>query len=238
MHAFPLDSSMYDAQVEALAGKYRLITPDHRGFGKSGLARDTSVTTMEQLADDAVRVLDELGIDRAVIGGVSMGGYATMALVRAHSDRVQAIILADTTQNADDDAGRARREEVAQAAEKRGMAAIVDAFLPRLLGPAARPDVKARVEAIIRANKPEGSAAALRGMARRPASKDVLGIFDRPALVIVGEDDGITGPDRAAEMVAVLKKSQLIRITGAGHLANLEAPDPFNRALDNFLGAL
>src|SRR5262245_44606987 len=78
LHAFPLTHQLFDAQVAALSSKYRFITPDHRGFGKSGLGKGP--TEMSRLARDAIAILNALSIPRAVIGGVSMGGYTTMAI--------------------------------------------------------------------------------------------------------------------------------------------------------------
>jgi pimeloyl-ACP methyl ester carboxylesterase len=235
MHAFPLSSEMFDPQVAALKSKYRFILPDHRGFGRSDVVAGKPAE-MAQLARDAIAVLNALSIPRAVIGGVSMGGYATMALLRENPERARALVLIDTQMGADDDAGKARREEVAKATEARGMSAAIEAFLPRLLSANASSELRARVTSLMQNNKPEGSAAALRGMALRPDSRDVLARYTGPALVVVGEDDVITGPDKAQQMGDLLVNAKLARISRAGHLANMEAPEEVNRTLDAFLG--
>lgn len=236
LHAFPLSSAMFEPQVAALASKYRFILPDHRGFGQSGTT--AGPTEMSRLARDAIAILNHLGISRAVVGGVSMGGYATMALLRENPERARAILLLDTQLGADDDAGKANRETLARATEARGMTALVEAFLPKFVAPSASAEVKAHVQALIEANAPEGAAAALRGMALRSDSRDVLAAYSGPALVACGALDVITGPDKAKRMADVLRDGRTEIIPGAGHLANLESPDAMNGVLDEFLGTI
>lgn len=236
LHAFPLSAEMFAPQRAALSARYRLITPDHRGFGASGLGAGPA--EMSLLARDAIALLNALSIPRAVIGGVSMGGYATMALLRESPERARAIVLADTQMAPDDEPGKVKREELARAVEARGMAPLVEAFLPRLLAPGAPAELKLRVTKMIEANRPEGSAAALRGLAMRSSSRDVLAAFGGPALIIVGAEDTITGPDKAKLMADQLAHARVVTIPGAGHLANLEAPEAFNAALDGFMTEL
>ncbi len=118
---------------------------------------------------------------------------------------------------------------------EKGIEALVESMLPQLLASDAEPKVRADVAAMIRANKPEGAAAALRGMALRTDSRDVLHRFAGPALVVVGDQDSLTPPPRAREMKQLLQSGELVEIRGAGHLPNLEKPDAFNQALDSFL---
>jgi len=94
------------------------------------------------------------------------------------------------------------------------------------------------VAAMISATRPEGAAAALRGMAMRTDSKDILARFAGPALVVVGERDVLTPPDRAREIKELIPSSELSIVPGAGHLSNLEAPDAFNQILGRFLSSL
>jgi pimeloyl-ACP methyl ester carboxylesterase len=233
LHAFPLSGEMFDAQVAALAGRARFIVPDHRGFGQSS-AGDGPLT-MESLAEDALAVLDHLGIGPAVVGGVSMGGYAAMALLRRDPGRVRGLILADTQVGADDDAARAARAQLAEAVLARGMEVLVEGQLPKLLAPSTTEAVRARVAALIRGNTPAGAAAALAGMAERADSRDILSRFGGPALVVVGAEDGITPLPKARAMADLVPGAELAEIPGAGHLANLEAPEAFNALLRPFL---
>src|SRR5258708_7175739 len=99
LHAFPLSAAMWLAQRESLAGRFRVITPDLRGFGGSVLGKDDP--SIETMADDVAQMLRSKGLERAVIGGLSMGGYVAMALCRHHPEQVLGLVLADTKAGAD-----------------------------------------------------------------------------------------------------------------------------------------
>ncbi len=193
---------------------------------------------MEQLAEDALLLLDHLGVASAVVGGVSMGGYASLALLREDPGRVRALILADTQMGADDETARAAREPLAQDVLREGMDVLVERQLPRYLAASASETLRSRVAALMRANPPAGAAAALRGMALRADSRDILSRFSGPVLVVVGMEDVVTPPEKARAMATLAPSATLVEIPGAGHLANLEAPRAFNEALEGFLQKL
>lgn len=236
LHAFPLTSELFQAQLDALSSRYRLIAPDLRGFGASGLGQGP--TEMSRLAKDGLALLDALGIPAAVVGGVSMGGYAAMALLREDPGRVKGLALIDTQALADDETAKQNREKTAQATLRDGVQVLVDTLVPRLLPPSASPQVKAKVEAMIRRNTPEGAAAALRGMALRPDSKDILARYGGPALVIVGSLDVLTPPEKARQMADLISGARFVEIPDAGHLTPLEKPEEANQALDAFLSSI
>src|SRR3972149_7022756 len=137
LHAFPVNRRMWAAEREALAPRYRVITPDCRGHGESGLAEEDS--TMERLAEDVRGLLDELKLERVVLGGLSMGGYAAFAFLRRHAGRVAALILADTRAGADSEDGRKARYDSAALAEKEGAGVIAERLLPKLLAATTPP---------------------------------------------------------------------------------------------------
>lgn len=236
LHGFPLNATSFAAQVRGLSGQYRFIVPDHRGFG--GSERKEGPTEMSLIARDALSLLEALKVRSAVVGGVSMGGYAAMALLRENPGKVRALVLADTQVVADDEAGKQRREETARLVLERGMGFLVDSILPKLLGPAPRPELRGEVERIIRSNKPAGAAAALRGMALRLDSQDMLARFAGPALIAVGELDSVTPLARAHQIKELMPAAELAVIPGVGHLSNMEAPDAFNLALGRFLAQI
>ncbi|MFZ5469157.1 MAG: alpha/beta fold hydrolase [Myxococcota bacterium] len=236
LHAFPLSVDSFWPQLQSLTVNYRLIVPDQRGFGKSGVGEGAS--QMSMLAEDASAILDACGISSAVVCGVSMGGYVAMALLRLDPGRVRALVLIDTQAGADDEAGKAKREETARAVEQQGTQVLVESLLPRLLSPRAKPEVKDRLRRDILANSPRGVAAALRGMALRLDSRDILTRYGGPALVVIGEEDVITPPAKAEEMVKLIGGAKMARIPGAGHLSHLEAPEIFHRKLHAFLTQL
>jgi pimeloyl-ACP methyl ester carboxylesterase len=235
-HAFPLHADAFLPQVKALSHRYRFILPDVRGLGRS--APGEGPTEMSRIARDGLALLDALGVESAVVGGVSMGGYASMALLREDAGRVRGLVLVDTQAGADDEAGRARREAAAQEALREGPEASVRTMLPRLVAAGPESDVGREVAALMRAATPEGLAAAQRGMALRPDSKDILARYAGPALVVVGEKDALTPPDKARQMADLISGARLEIIPDAGHLANQERPEAFNAALERFLAEL
>jgi pimeloyl-ACP methyl ester carboxylesterase len=193
---------------------------------------------MESIAQDALALLDALEIPQAVVGGVSMGGYAAMALLRLDASRVKALVLSDTQATADDDAARTNRENTALDVEKNGTSAFSVAMTKKLLGPNANDEVRRDVEATIRAQDPKSVAAGSRALGARADSRELLARFAGPAMVVVGEHDAVTPAAKAAQMHELLKGSRLVTIPGAGHLPQLEQPEAFNRALWEFCGLI
>jgi len=226
---------MFEPQWSALSDRARFIVPDLRGFGGSSAGPGPS--EMGAMADDVLALLDHLEIASAIVGGVSMGGYVSLALLRNDPARVRALVLADTQTSADDAQARAGRETTAKEVLVKGPAALLPS-VSRLLGSRASPELRDRVSAWITGGSPEGQAAAQRGMALRPDARDILSRFGGPVLVVVGADDVITPPAKAQAMVDLVPAAELVEIAGAGHLSNLEQPAEFNAALGRFLRRL
>jgi pimeloyl-ACP methyl ester carboxylesterase len=229
VHAFPLSSAMWRPQVEALAPTFRVIAPDTRGFGGSALG--DSPVTMETYADDLAALLDHLGLARAAVAGLSMGGYIAFALLRRHPGRIAALALANTRALADTEEGRRGREQSARAAEEQGPGAVADAMLPRLLSPGAPQHLRDQVRRMIMSNSGQGIAAAQRAMAARPDSVGLLGQIGVPTLVVGAGQDPIIPLEETRAMQAAIPGSTLLELPEAGHLSNLEAPEAFSGAL-------
>jgi len=239
LHAFPLSSAMWAEQRERLASRCHVLTPDQRGFGASPLGPDAP--DLAACADDVVALLDRLGLDRVVLGGLSMGGYVAMALLRRHPERVRALVLADTKAGLDPEAARANRLRVAQDVERHGNGGLVEQMLPVLLGSTTtteRPGVVERVRAMVEQAPPSAVAWAQRAMAGRSDAFDVLAGADVPALVLVGDEDVLSTVDDARAMTEVLPQGQLAVLDRAGHLSALEVPDAFADAVGTFLDGL
>ena len=239
LHAFPLSSDMWRAQRPALAADYRILTPDQRGFGSSVLGSDPP--GLDYVADDVAALLDAKEIDAAVIGGLSMGGYVAMALLRRHPARVRGLILADTKATADAEPAKANRERIAAAVQTEGSAVLVEEVLPTLVGSTtkeSRPLVLGAIRSMVRSAPAAAVAWAQRAMAARPDSADTLREVAVPTLVIVGEEDELSPPAEAERMAAAVPDSDLVRIPAAGHLSAVENPEPFNAALTAFLRTL
>jgi pimeloyl-ACP methyl ester carboxylesterase len=236
LHAFPLNAGMWDDQVPALIPRWKVVAPDYPGLGRTPPRAGPS--TIEALAQDALAVLDQERVRRAVVVGLSMGGYVAFEVLRRRPDAVSALVLCDTRAGADTPEGAAGRETFAQRALERGLGWVADEMLPKLLSPAAPPAVQARVRGLIAEGTPEGVAAAQRGMARRPDSHPILAGIGCPTCVLVGASDTLTPPEESRRIAAAVPGARLVEIPDAGHLSNLEAPAAFGRELRGFLEGL
>jgi pimeloyl-ACP methyl ester carboxylesterase len=226
IHAFPLTPAVFDGLAERLPGM-TVIRPALRGFGGPEPTGEPSVDTY---ADDVAAELDRLEIERAVVGGLSLGGYVTMALLRRHPERVAGVVLMDTKASEDTDEAKANRLRIAAAVEQHGTRALRP-MIDTLVGATThreRPGLVTQVTAWLDAASPGGVAWAQRAMAARPPSFDTL----RDAAgrlttktVIVGAEDTLTGPDEAAAMASALGGVTVHVVDGAGHLSPLERPD-------------
>jgi 3-oxoadipate enol-lactonase len=235
VHGFPLDRRLWAAQVNAFVNLTRVITPDLRGCGRSGVV--PGPLTMDQHADDLAALLDRLEIRRVVVGGLSMGGYVAFALWRRHPERVQGLILADTRAEPDSEAARAGRDAAAVKVRQAGAETYADEMLPRLLAPASRASTRiAGAARRMMAEQPvDGIVAALAGLRDRVDSRSTLATITVPTLVVVGEADVITPPADAQVMAAAIPSARLELIPRAGHLSPLENPRAFNAAVRAFL---
>ncbi len=235
IHAFPLNARMWEPQLALSARGWRVVAPQLRGFDGGD---DPPASSMDDYAADAVQLLDALGIERAVIGGVSMGGYATFAVLRRAAARAQAIVLADTRPQADTPEAKEGRQRMLQLLDDAGPPAVAEQMIPRLLGEttrSTRPEIVERTRALALASSKEAIAGAIRALMSRPDSTVLLGSIACPALIVAGEEDAITPPDVHREMHRALRRSELVIVPAAGHLASLEQPDVFNDALARFL---
>lgn len=221
------------AQIEAL-GARACLAPDFPGFG----GRPPGPRDLEGFADAVLQDMDEAGIDRAALVGLSMGGYVAFRVFERVPERVTALVLADTRVGPDDAAGRARRTEQAARARREGVDWLAETMLPGLLGATTRredPATVSTVRVMVDEADPEGVARALEAMRARPDSEPLLERIQVPALVLVGEEDTLTPLEEARKIVSGIPNGFLTVISGAGHLSNLEAPEAFNEALLSFL---
>lgn len=236
-HAFPLSAEMWRPQLEAVPHGWRYVAPDLAGFG--GTDDTEGAPSIDDFARDLAGVADHLGLDRFVLGGLSMGGYSVFAAVRRFAPRLAAVVLADTKAGADSPAAREGRQKMLGLIASDGVGAVADEMLPKLLGAASQRDagLVARVRALVEANSARAVARAVERLRDRPDSTALLARMSMPSLVVVGEDDGVTPPAEAHGMAAALPNPTLHVIPRAGHLANLEAPAAFNDAVAAWLEA-
>jgi pimeloyl-ACP methyl ester carboxylesterase len=235
-HAFPLNAAMWEAQRHSLAEYCRMITFDLPGFGRGGPAVEGM--DMRDCADMAVSLLDHLGIEKAVIGGCSMGGYIAMTILRYYPERVMGLLLANTRAGADSDEGRKGRMEQIARIDDGELESVLEGLLPRLVGASTKnvaPEVVAFVRELSRSASGEGCAAMLRAMADREDSREVLASCRIPVCSIGGEEDVLIPPSEAELIAALAQDSELHLIPNAGHLSNIERPIRFAIAVRHFL---
>ncbi|MFN7984886.1 MAG: alpha/beta fold hydrolase [Vicinamibacterales bacterium] len=236
LHAFPLHAGMWAMQRPLSHAGWRVIMPNVRGFGRG---EEPTSLSMQDYASDVLALLDELGIDTAVIGGLSMGGYIALALYRRAPERFAGLLLADTRAEADSEQARANRERLIALAGTRGPSALADDMVPKLLGTTtqvARPAVSHLVRRMIADTTAPAIQSALTAMMHRADSRDVLGTIRVPTLIVVGEEDGLTPPEVHVQMASAIPGARLVRIPAAGHLSNLEQPQAFNDAVTACFG--
>jgi pimeloyl-ACP methyl ester carboxylesterase len=226
---------MWEAQLGGLADRAHVIAPDLRGHGKSDAP--ASPYTMDQHADDLAALLDHLRVSRAVVAGFSMGGYATLAFWRRHSQRIAGLALVDTRAGADTPEGRAGRNATADRVRKRGVIVLAEEMLPRLLSTENQHDERLadRLREIILRQPAEGMIGALTAMRGREDSTAMLPSITVPTVVLVGEHDGITPPDIAVAMAKEIPEARPIVISNAGHMSPMENPAEVNMALGELL---
>jgi len=223
LHAFPFDRRMWQGTA---APDRQLILPDLRGFGETPL-RPFGIA---DLADDVASLLDALGLPRAAIGGLSMGGYVALAFVRRHRDRTQALFLADTKAGPDSAEARAARGEAIELVRGQGVGAYLENLLPRLLAPAAGESLRRQLRTL-GAQRPETVIAGLEALRDRPDRRPELGAITCPTTIVVGAEDALTPPAEARAMAEAIRGARLVEVPGAGHMSNLESPEAFSAAL-------
>jgi 3-oxoadipate enol-lactonase len=225
---------MWEPQLTSLGARLPIVAPHLPGFGGT---EGPEVLTMSLAADHCTRALDEAGVDTAIVCGLSMGGYVAFEFWRAARPRVAALVLANTRAEPDPPEGAAARRALAERLRKEGHDFLVKEP-PPLLAEDAPAERLARVKAMIAAQTPEAIAAAALGMAERPDSVPDLPGIDVPTLVITGTADRLIPPDVTAGIAGLVPGAELLRIEGAGHLSNLEAPEAFDTALDGVVALI
>lgn len=241
VHAFPLCADQWLPQLAKAPPGWRIVAPDLRGFRSAESAAGEPVPdamTIDRYAADVLALMDHLEIARAVVGGLSMGGYVAFAMVRQARDRVTGLVLANTRATPDSPEGRDNRNRLIELVRKDGPEAIVRVMLPKLLGETTwreQPDLAGAIGQMVRANTREAIVAALAALRDRPDSTPLLSSIDGPALIIAGDEDAVIPRADAEAMHSGIKGSTLAMLPRVGHLANLEDPRGFTGALAEFL---
>ena len=236
LHGFPLNRSMWLPQLEAVrAAGWSPVAPNFPGVAGAPLLANTS---MDAFADHAKNVLESVGASRAVVVGLSMGGYVAFRLLERHPNVVRALVLADTRATPDSAEQAKGRLDLAIRLEREGLAGFVEGNIPKLVAAGAGDDVRSSLRQMHLDAGVAGTAAMARALAARPDSRPLLAGIRVPTLVVVGEHDALTPVSDAQAMHDGIPGSTLEVIPGAGHMSNMEAPEAFNRVLLGFLAGV
>jgi 3-oxoadipate enol-lactonase len=239
LHPFPVNYEFWLPITKHLASRYRLIMPDLRGHGESGLG--SGPATVQKHASDVARVMSDAGVDRAPVIGVSIGGYSIFEFWRRYRDRVSGLVLCNTKAPADDAEARATRLKAAADVLQHGTEPFFEDMLQKVLAETtrhSRPDLVEGALRMMRKMSAEDVAEVQRGMAERPDSISTLKTINEPVLIITGDEDKMTGVPEAELMKQNIVGSQMKVIAKAGHYSPWEQPQEVGKLLRQFLDSL
>lgn len=238
IHAFPTDRRLFELARKEIEDVFRdsyifrVISIDLWGFGQSSAANGKAIT-MSEYANEVNQLLDYLKIKYAIIGGESMGGYVALAYLEQFPKKVEGLILSSTQAIADTPETKTKREAIALDVMKHGTKNLIDAFMPQALSPNASEQTKLFLRYLLESQDRKAVASALRGMALRHDTSQVLSNSLLPILIIAGENDQVIPPQQSHNMHALAKNSRLIVMPNAGHLVSLEQPYQWMWAIVN-----
>jgi 3-oxoadipate enol-lactonase len=235
-HGLLMNLKMFDAQAKALEGRYRVVRYDHRGQGRSQRTKERSIS-IETLYDDAVALIEDLDLAPCHLVGLSMGGFVAMRIAARRPDLLRSLVLLETSAEPEDNAAEYRKLTLVVRAL--GTKPVVKRVLPILFGDtfltdptkaADREEWRAHLAGLDR-----NIWRASTGVIERDGCVEEIASIDLPTLVIVGDEDVATPPDKARLIHDTITGSELVRIPGAGHSSTIEQPDLVNAALTGFL---
>lgn len=236
LHPFPVNHEFWLPVAKHLASRYRLIMPDLRGHGESGLGDGPA--TMQKHALDVTRVMSDAGVDRAPIVGVSIGGYTIFEFWRRFRDRISALVLCNTKAPAETAESRATRLKAAAEVLQHGTEQFFEGMLQKVLAETtrhSRPDLVDGALRMMRKMSADDVAGVQRGMAERLDSIATLKTITVPTLIITGDEDNMTGVPEAELMKQNIAGSQMKVIAKAGHYSPWEQPGEVSKLLRQFL---
>jgi pimeloyl-ACP methyl ester carboxylesterase len=234
LHAFPLSPLMFDDLRREMNSPFH--SPGLPGFGSTPLSHEQA--SMSVIAKSVLAYADQQKMDRFIAGGVSLGGYVVMELMRIAPERIIAALLIDTKAGGDAPSARANRERIARLALQHGTDSLLSAMLPPLTGATTKrtnPEVIEGLSEMFRQSDPAAIAWTQRAMASRPDSFLTLKNFERALLVIVGSEDEIAPIDDARKMAEGAVRGELVVIEGAGHLSVMEKPTQSAKAIEEWI---
>jgi 3-oxoadipate enol-lactonase len=239
IHGFPFSHEMWRPQIEALSDKFCVIFYDLRGHGQTGVG--DGQYPLEFFVDDLISLLDHLKVKKAVLCGLSMGGYIALRTAERNPERVHALILADTQAKADSNEARLKRAASIKAIKTSGVKPFAEAFLKTAFTAeslASRSESVVAIQNTIESNPPLGICGSLLALASRTDTTASLPKIMAPTLILVGDQDVLTPVSASEEMHQRIVGSQMHVIRNAAHLSNLENADEFNGYVKEFLSKI
>lgn len=235
IHGLLMDSTMFDPQVSALSNRYRVITPDLRNHGDSESRAEPF--TQWDLMEDNIALCDRLGIDTAVFGGVSQGGFQSLRAALTHPERVAGLILIETQAGSEDPGKAPIYESMAEVVVADGWNDFIfESVAALLFGASTSDDLKKHWIERWRRLDPAHAIQTLQAVTRRDDITDRLGEISAPALVIHGEEDVAIEMERAQVMAdGLLNLIDFVKIPAAGHTSTVEQPEAVTEAIETFL---
>jgi len=236
VHGFPFNREMWNPQVDQLKKDCYVITYDIRGHGASDIG--DGQYTVEYFVDDLIGLLDHLKISRAVVVGLSMGGYIALRAIERNPERFRGLVLCDTRSEADNNEGKVKRAAQARIVKTEGMKSFAESFVKAVFFEKTFTDNPQAVEMIrgmIEQSSPIAVAGTLIALAARTDTTSSLYSIKVPTLILVGKHDPITPPSASSAMKEKIPNATMFIISKAAHLSNLENTEEFNKHLVNFL---
>ena len=236
IHGFPFSHEMWKGQLDVVAKEFRGIAYDIRGHGASYVG--DGQYTIEGHVDDLIALLDHLKVPKAVIVGLSMGGYITLRALERNPERFRAAILCDTRSDADSNEGRLKRFASIASVKRNGSAAFADEFVKNVFAEESfqkRPDAIEAIRTIIRRTPELSIAGTLLALASRTDTTASLSNIKIPTMILVGQLDVTTPPSASQAMHEQIPSSEFHIVPHAAHMSNIENAAFFNEKLMAFL---
>lgn len=236
LHGFPFNGSAWKPQVEYFKDRFEVYAPDLRGHGTA--AAPSGPWMIAHYVEDLKHFMDEKKVPKAILCGLSMGGYIALQFVAKYPERVAGLILADTRADADSNEVKMKRYETIEKIHREGLSGFAKDFSRAVLSESTlreRPDIQKHVEAMILGNAAGNMAMAVGALVARHDNRSTLSSIRCPTAVFVGTEDKITPPELSELIAGGVEDSVLRLIEKAGHLSNVEQPDVFNHHIDTFL---
>lgn len=235
LHGFPFDKTMWRFQLDFFKNTHRIIALDIRGFGKS--IDETSALSIDLFSEDLILLMDQLSIKKAIVCGLSMGGYIALNAIKRFPDRFEALVLCDTQCNADSPEVKKKRYNTIDDINMSGTITFSDNFIKNVFYKDSLENQKELVQqlkSVVLANSKYIITQGLTALAERTETCSTLNNITIPTLIICGREDTVTPLTQSEFMHAAIRGSKLQVIDRAGHVSNLEQPLEFNRHLFSF----